>query len=90
MVASKWDDLGVQLLPNLCYKLNNIKANNPQNVERCCTEMYQLWLQSDLQASRERLAVALQRTGFDALAERVRNSSSLEGNNEIMYTVYRL
>jgi len=83
VVASKWYDLGVQLLPNHCYNLDNIKANNPGNVEQCCTQMYRLWLQLDLQASQEKLAIALQKTGFDALAERVMNNSNLKG----MYTV---
>ncbi|XP_065901549.1 uncharacterized protein [Dysidea avara] len=76
-VARKWYDLGIKLSLNV-EKLNNIEANNPRDIERCCTQMYQHWLNSDLQASREKLAVALQHIGYSTLAERVWNNS-MEG-----------
>ena len=78
-VASKWYDLGVQLELDV-NKLNTIKANHPGDVEQCCTDMYQFWLQSDLQASQEKLAIALQNIGFTTLLERVMNKASLEGS----------
>jgi len=86
MVASKWHDLGVQLKLDV-NKLNTIQANHPGNVEQCCTEMYQFWLQSDLQASQEKLTVALQNIGFTTFQaakfpERVINKDSLEGNDK--------
>jgi len=81
LVAIKWYDLGVQLLPNASHKLNVIKANNPADVEQCCMEMYQLWLRSDFQASREKLAVALKKTGFDLLCEKVLSNNSLKGKH---------
>ena len=78
VVASKWHDLGVQLKLDV-NKLNTIKANHPGDVEQCCTEMYQLWTQSDLQASQEKLAIALQNIGFATLPGRV---IGLEGNDK--------
>ena len=81
-VARKWYDLGIQLSLNV-HKLNNIKANNPGDIEQCCTQMYQHWLNSDHQASREKLAVALQHIEYHTLAESVRNIS-MEGNDVII------
>ena len=81
-VARKWYDLGIELSLNV-DKLNNIEANNSRDIERCCTQMYQHWLNSDLLASREKLAVALQHIGYNTLAERVWNNS-MEGNDVII------
>jgi len=77
-VASKWHDLGVQLKLDV-DKLNTIKANCLGNVEQCCTEMYQFWLQSDPKASWEKLAKALQSIGLTTLLEGVMKKDSLEG-----------
>jgi len=71
-VATKWYDLGVQLRLNV-DQLNIIKANNPGDTETCCSEMYQLWLRSDSQASLEKLAMALKDTGFDVIADSVKS-----------------
>ena len=73
-VAKKWYDLGINLSLNTC-ELDNIEANNSKDVERCCTEMYKCWLRSDCQASQEKLAVALQHTGFHTLAKKVQNNN---------------
>ena len=77
-VASKWHDLGVQLKLDV-NRLNIIKANHLRDVEQCCTDMYQFWLRSDLQASQEKLTIALQNIGFPTLLERVKNKASLGG-----------
>lgn len=58
-MASRWRDLGLELKLD-DSKLDIIKTNNPQDAEQCCTEMYQRWLRSDLEASREKLTLALQ------------------------------
>ena len=76
-VARKWYDLGIQLSLNV-DELDIIEANNPRDIKRCCTQMYQHWLNSDLQASREKLAMALQHIGYHTLAERIWNNS-MEG-----------
>lgn len=79
-VAPKWYDIGVHLGID-ADRLNIIKANNPGDVEQCCTEMYQQWLKLNPQANREKLATALKVTGFSVLAKSI---IGLEGKSSIV------
>ena len=63
-VAGHWYDLGVALLgEESVSKLNNIKANNPGDVEGCCNEMFDHWLEINPEASWDILTVALKEIG---------------------------
>ena len=44
-VTPHWEDLGVQLRITV-EKLDEIKANFPQNVTRCTLEMFKYWCQT--------------------------------------------
>ena len=45
-----------------------IEGNHPQNVERCCTEMFEYWLRVDPRASWKKLIKALEEIKENALA----------------------
>ena len=70
---SQWDDLGLEL--GIIYtKLEEIKANNPQDVSGCIQECLALWLQCNYNTSKfgkptmESLAAALRRMRLGAVA----------------------
>ena len=69
----QWDDLGLQL-GIVQVKLNEIRANNPQNVKNCLKDCLTLWLQRDYDTEEydkptmESLAGALRRMGLKAAA----------------------
>ena len=54
------------------YKLNVIEANHPNDVERCCAEMFQYWLQVDTDASWNKLVDALVQIKHKALATKIK------------------
>ena len=69
----QWDDLGLEL--GIIYtKLEEIKANNPQDVSGCVQECLALWLQCNYNTSKhgkptmESLAAALRRMGLTDVA----------------------
>ena len=71
-VATDWDDLGVQLLPNdLQGQLNIIRCNNPTDAIRCTTLMFQYWLQVDTTASWNKLIEALRKINKIHLADTI-------------------
>ena len=59
-VVIKWRELGVQLLNEKnVHFLDEIKVNHTQNVRECCTEMFEEWLRTRLDASWDQLCNAL-------------------------------
>ena len=71
-VAKKWRDLGIELLSaveNGVDQLDIIRENNPRDVETCCTEMFQFWLNNANDASWKELVEALKIIGHNVLAE---------------------
>ena len=73
-VASQWYDLAVELLNHdQAKKLDVIKCDYHGLSETCCTEMFKYWLQVDVAASWDKLLMALKHTGFDTLAEKIKN-----------------
>ena len=47
-ISSHWYDLGVELLDNShVAKLESISENNQRDVNKCCTKMFQLWLETN-------------------------------------------
>ena len=71
-VAPKWDDLGAYLLKeDAVCQLDIIKANNPNNVQACCSELFKLWLDTDIEADWNMLIVALKEMNLNALAAKI-------------------
>ena len=59
-VGMKWDDLGIELLDsNDIGELNTIEAENSSNLNKCCTKMFNLWLNKQPTASWNQLIKAL-------------------------------
>ena len=72
-VSPQWYDLGAQLLnAEQAKKLDVIRADHPGDSEKCCTAMFNFWLQVDTTASWDKLITALQHIGHDVLAEKIR------------------
>ena len=66
--ASKWYELGSELLnEEMCREL---KVANKEDMKKCCSEMLQCWLKTDLNASWKKLIAALkqQSVGLNTLA----------------------
>ena len=73
-VAPHWYDFGIQLLEDECvHKLDVIEKNHPQDVERCCTEVFNYWLQIDPEASWNKIIAALEAIGKRVLAKEVKD-----------------
>ena len=68
-VASKWHDLGLELLEQEDEeKLNEIKINNPSDVGERCKEMFQLWLRKCADATWNQLIQALKEVELNNVA----------------------
>ena len=68
-VSSKWHDLGLELLEQEDEEmLNQIENNNPNDVSKCCKEMFQLWLRKHTNATWNKLIEALVQVELNNLA----------------------
>ena len=73
-VSSKWHDLGLELLEQEdeeTYALNQIKSDNPKDVNECCKEMFQLWLRKCSTATWHQLIQALREVDLNSLATKI-------------------
>ena len=71
-VSSKWHDLGLELLEQEDEeKLNEIETNNPNDVSKCCKEMFQLWLRKCTNATWNQLIQALKMVELNNLAVKI-------------------
>ena len=74
-VGSKWFYLGIELLhcDDDADELDKIKSNNPLDLDGCCSEMFQLWLKRQSNASWNQLIKALRQPGIklEVLASKV-------------------
>lgn len=67
-VCRKWHDLGLeQLDPEHEAELHAIKINNPADVQKCCGEMMQLWLEKCPTATWNQLLEALRAPGIELM-----------------------
>ena len=77
-IAPHWRHLGEQLMQEkFIYKLNIIKVNHPNNLEDCCYEMFQLWLEVDTEANWNKLIDALECMDLNATAAKIREDISM-------------
>ena len=68
-VSSKWHDLGLELLEQEDEeKLNEIESSNPNDVSKCCKDMFQLWLRKCTNATWNQLIQALKEVELNNLA----------------------
>ena len=52
-------------------KLDAIEKNNPKDVEKCCSEMFQFWIKNKTDASWKKLIAALKTIGLAVLANEI-------------------
>ena len=71
-IASKWEDLGVVLLNNEQQSMLKIIAENKPDVQHRCTELFNHWLDVDVNASWNKLIKALEEINQNSLAEKIR------------------
>ena len=72
-VSGKWHDLGLELLEQEDEeKLNEIESNNPSDTNKCCTKMFQWWLDKYAdKATWNQLIKALREVELSSLATRI-------------------
>ena len=63
-------------------KLKIIQADYPTDLERCCTKMFNYWLEIDAKASWNKLIYALKQIGLNALAEKIKKENFKAGAPE--------
>ena len=68
--VAEWESVGIALGVS-STKLHEIRANRMNNGPLCKISMADTWLRSDVNASWEKLADALKKTGNDTQAEQV-------------------
>ena len=69
-ITTKWFELGVELLGN-DTALRSFQANNPNDVDRCCREMFTKWLDVNPDASWSQLGTALNNIKMNTAANAV-------------------
>ena len=71
-VSTKWHDLGLELLEQDDEEnLNEIEANNSNDVSKCCKEMFRLWLRKCTNATWNQLIQALKEIELNNLAAKI-------------------
>ncbi|XP_065902347.1 uncharacterized protein [Dysidea avara] len=71
-VATRWYDIGIQLLDSDVGVLDVIKQNNPQDTEACCRDMLKEWLRRQPNASWDQLVLALGNVDMNVVADQVK------------------
>ena len=76
-VAPQWYDLGMQLLNGeQAKKLNVIQSDHSGDSEKCCTALFNYWLQVDTTASWDKLMMALSHIGKHVLADTIKKMTT--------------
>ena len=77
-VGAKWHDLGIELLDPDVEELDRIEAEGSSDLNKCCTKMFQLWLNKQSTASWNQLIEALRQpsTNLGALAGKIKQMLS--------------
>ena len=79
-VATKWYDLGVELLDSNTAVLDVIQSDHQSSHDRC-RQMFQKWLEMKLDASWSQLVTALNKIGLKTAADNVHhNKMPTEGS----------
>lgn len=79
-VATRWYDLGLQLLdPQLENELKIIESDTRNDSKECCRKMFNKWLETDELASWNKLVAALKCIKLNSFASNL-NSLLLQGN----------
>ena len=71
-------------------KLNVIQADHPGDSEKCCTALFNYWLQVDTAASWDKLIIALNHIGQDALASTIKRKTTRSACTYTILTCIRI
>ena len=71
-IAFNWEDLGVELLDEEQRVMLKSIAKNKHNVQGRCTELFEYWLDVDIDASWNKLMNALQEINQTVLADKIK------------------
>jgi len=77
-IATRWYDVGLELIDSNNV-LKEIKANHPDDVNTCCTVMFEEWLQRDPDASWSKLVTALNNIEMKTAAASVTKLKEVAG-----------
>ena len=69
--AQTWKDLGIELLGVGSNDALNVISNSNTDVMKCCSAMFQLWLDRQPNASWRQLIEALKRLQLNYLADQI-------------------
>ena len=89
LVATKWYDLGIELLePKHQNELNSIEGDTRNVAVTCCRKMFSKWLNTDELASWDKLIKALRIVKLSSVADDI-EQSLLQGENvtDLFYSV---
>ena len=87
-VGSKWYKLGIDLLESGdVEELNKIRSQYPTDIDTCCIEMFQLWLNKQPTASWNQLIESLRCIDLDHLAGKI-DQMLLQPKPAGVYVVY--
>ena len=73
-VATRWYDIGVQLLDTDSGVLDVIRGNYPKDISTCCREMFKEWLERQPDASWNQLIQVLIDIDMKTMADKVRTT----------------
>ena len=83
-----WRDLGIELLgQGGIVELDVIKANNTDDVMKCCSKMLSLWLQLQIEASWNQLIEALEQVKLNRLAKEIKKALKSPTEDDIVDTM---
>ena len=72
VVADRWHDLGIELLEvDDVKELDRIRSQHSTNINVCCTQMFNLWLQKQPTASWNQLIISLRNIELIDLATKI-------------------
>ena len=77
-IINNWYDIGLELLDSDNGALDVIKANYPNDNEKCCTEIFKKWLQCRPDASWRQLAEALTSVNLNTAAHHITESGECD------------
>ena len=72
-VTVEWYDIGLELLDGDAVALDEIGIKYPNDVNKCCTEMFKKWLQCKPNADWDQLVTALSELKLNAAAENIKS-----------------
>ena len=89
LVATKWYELGAELFDEREeYKLDTIDSDHKRDANKCCFEMFRMWLQTHTNATWSLIVEALESPGINLLPVAADLRELTGKDNTYLYTNY--